>query len=385
MIKNLAYAGTLSYYDGIQIFEARDAIGGNYIALLVDDSEDGLPAYAIVGVSPFRLQDFRLGKVDLLTIMRERSQGEWFYGPLMPSENGSAQVAAELRADEIPSDYLPDDGLILSFSPDVDVSSVRKEIAAHNRLALEVSLESSSPSDLHLIHAATLSGMLIHIQSLVKYAFQKANAKAAKAERGLASVLDVAVPAIRGSFKFLMVPAEKPNLFKENEVRQALEIVDDLLANTSDPQSTLVHAQKYAGHTAGAFIRLLRFMVEADVSMSYSWGDPSRDELSIRKLSRTDLLPLLDVLSASEKSIAVEKVTVVGRLRKADAETGTWLLLTDEGEKNSGKTRENISLEKLTIGNLYAIDCEEEVEESLGTGREKKTLWATRISSGRQK
>ncbi len=34
MIRRINYAGTLAYCDGVQIFEARDDIGGHYVALL---------------------------------------------------------------------------------------------------------------------------------------------------------------------------------------------------------------------------------------------------------------------------------------------------------------------------------------------------------------
>src|SRR4051794_39409625 len=108
MTKDLEYFGTLSYYDGIQIFECRDEVGGNYIGVLVDEFEDGYPIYVVVGVKPIRLQEFRLGKVDLLTIMRDRPRGEWFRGPLIPKgEDSLPHIPARLKIGEIPETYLP--------------------------------------------------------------------------------------------------------------------------------------------------------------------------------------------------------------------------------------------------------------------------------------
>jgi hypothetical protein len=40
-MKSIRYGRTLVYYDGPQVFEAVDAIGGNYIAVFVDSTEVG--------------------------------------------------------------------------------------------------------------------------------------------------------------------------------------------------------------------------------------------------------------------------------------------------------------------------------------------------------
>ena len=59
-MKTIRHSNTLFYYDGPQIFEARDAIGGYYIAVLVD-SEDTSGRFLIAGVAPEQLRQFRSG------------------------------------------------------------------------------------------------------------------------------------------------------------------------------------------------------------------------------------------------------------------------------------------------------------------------------------
>ena len=57
-MKHIRHTNTLFYYDGPQVFEARDAIGGHYVAVLAPS--DGVDdRYLVVGVNPERLRQFR--------------------------------------------------------------------------------------------------------------------------------------------------------------------------------------------------------------------------------------------------------------------------------------------------------------------------------------
>ena len=46
-MKTVRYESTLFYYDGPQVFEARDAIGGHYVAVMVDSGPRSSTALAI--------------------------------------------------------------------------------------------------------------------------------------------------------------------------------------------------------------------------------------------------------------------------------------------------------------------------------------------------
>jgi len=381
--KLLQYFGSLFYCDGVQVFEARDTIGGNYVGVMVGDSQGGPAQYAIVGVNPHRLQEFRLGKIDLGSIMRARPNKEWFLGSFTGEETGSFEVVAEAQTRDIPTEYFPDDGFLLSMIPQVDSASVLRESISRNTLALEITLESSTPSSDHRIDSGILGGFLLNYQSSVKHIYRKAASALADVKyinRETGPLLDVAVPAMSGSFRILLIPSQQPwGLFKSSEVSRALDVIDEFLLDTSDPQQTLERVRKYAGHAASSFVRLIKFLVESDVSLSYSWASPDRNDVSVRGLSRHDAVPLLDILSNTE-SLNVEKVAVSGRLRKVDLDSGAWNLLSDDGTKYSGKSRDVALLSNLTSDKVYVFQCEEVVEEITGTGREIRTLYVTRVS-----
>ena len=110
-MKTILHTATLLYYDGPQIFEGRDLIGGNYVATLIDDA-DGADVYAVVGVSPESLRRFRLGAVDLKSLMLETPDEQWY----IAKPEGGEGVPIRLQPQTSPlaeSDFLPDDGLVL--------------------------------------------------------------------------------------------------------------------------------------------------------------------------------------------------------------------------------------------------------------------------------
>ena len=114
-MKTILYATTLLYYDGAQIFEGRDLIGGHYVATLIDDV-NGADVYAVVGVSPESLRRFRAGAIDLKSLMLETPDEQWY----IAQPEGGEDVPIRLRPQTSPlaeADFLPDDGLVLRDDP----------------------------------------------------------------------------------------------------------------------------------------------------------------------------------------------------------------------------------------------------------------------------
>lgn len=114
-MKSIRYSATLFYYDGIQIFEARDAIGGHYVAVMVEPV-DGEDRYLLAGVEPERLRQFRIGELDLRSLLLERAEDAWFVA--MPRNGFDAPLALEPQASPLQDcPDLPDAGFLLHDSP----------------------------------------------------------------------------------------------------------------------------------------------------------------------------------------------------------------------------------------------------------------------------
>ena len=67
----------LDYYDGVQIFSAKDAAGGDYVGVFVG-IVDKTDRYMVTAARPERLRQLLDGKLDLLTLLLESPGGEWY-------------------------------------------------------------------------------------------------------------------------------------------------------------------------------------------------------------------------------------------------------------------------------------------------------------------
>ena len=124
-VKTILHTDTLVYYDGILLFEARDPLGGHYIASHID-VVGGLDRYAVVGVSPDSLRRFRAGLIDLRSLMLEMPDGEWYIA--RPTADVDTPIDLEPQTARLEdTDYLPDDGLVLDddFIDDLAIEETR--------------------------------------------------------------------------------------------------------------------------------------------------------------------------------------------------------------------------------------------------------------------
>ena len=384
MTKRITVNSSLYFYDGIQVFDAVDAIGGNYLGLLVEELSDSKGRYLVVGISSEDIRNFRLGQLDLRSLIVKWAEPDWF------TVEGLAACADALalipQTGSIPDDYLPSPGFVLQDATTVSRADVvQQEALARHSVVMGLTLDPPESARGHVIRARKLGGLLLHVQSLLINAYARSikdwtASQRSAVDRDLAPLLNVAVPALPGSFRLILVPASAPDLFGGGDITKALEVVDEITSVSADPDETLVRVKKYRGHTASAYLHLLRFIAESDVSMKYAWAAPNRVGISERSITRSQAEALISILSASE-SIGTEQVVLIGHLRKVDLDAGTWRISVVEDNKDySGKVRPGVSLSHLETDHKYKFVCDEEAEEVTGTGRETKTLYLTSVS-----
>jgi len=114
-MKTIRYCATLYYYDGPQIFEARDSIGGHYVAVMVEPS-DGHDRCLVAGVPPERLRQFRVGLLDLRALLLDEREGTWYLSMI---EHGLNQplILIEQNAPLAESGMVPEPGFFLYDRP----------------------------------------------------------------------------------------------------------------------------------------------------------------------------------------------------------------------------------------------------------------------------
>jgi len=115
-MKTIRYFATLFYYDGVQIFEARDIIGGHYIAVMIE-SVDDRDRYILVGVEPEKLRQFRTGELDLLSLLVDGAEESWFIAK--PQNDFNLPLILEIQSSPLKDhpDFLPESGFVLHDIP----------------------------------------------------------------------------------------------------------------------------------------------------------------------------------------------------------------------------------------------------------------------------
>lgn len=371
---SIRHHSTLFYYDGPQVFEARDFIGGHYVGLLAEIGADN-NRYLVVGVAPERLREFRLGLLDLRTLLLTSTDSPWYLA------NGDAEMLKPLRLERQNADlatcpYLPDEGFLLHEHPASSASL--QEARARNNLVLEIAVEPPEAATEHRIRARTLAGLLMHTQTLLKHAYGAALRELSidtrkSLDRTDAHLMDVIIPAATGSFRVVLEAAKTPDMLGQNELARALRIVDEMFEATASPQATVTKVKQHRGHVAAAYVRLLKFLAAHRSGLRYAWAEPSFVAARHYILAEKETQPIIDALSGIA-NLGSETVTLVGELDKADRKNGSWRLLTADGAESGQTKPAGPSIEGLKIGASYRFICEEDLQEHEGSGREVRTL-----------
>ena len=380
-MRKIHYTSTLFYFDGPQIFQAHDAIGGHYLAVMVPRL-NGKERYLVVGIEPEKLRQFRQGLLDLRTLLINSDVEERYLATVTTDLDDLSLDPLDIPLLE--SKFLPRSGLILHDyqTDDNGDDLVINEARERNNLVLKVSIEPPEAARGSRVRADTYSALLSYVQNLIKHAYTAARkASPSRIRFPNDDMMDVIIPAIPGSFQFVLEASAGPNLFGGNDLEDALQQIDTLFEHTSNPQELVNHMKAVRGHFPGSYLRLLRFLVEKDTGLRYSWADANSEKPRHNGVSYAQAESLVGVLS-NVKNLAMESITIEGHLDKFDRKNGNWALFTGDGSRRSGTLREEgPNLDGLTVHARYRFHCDEEVDSVEATGRESRTLYLNSYES----
>ena len=368
---------TLMYYDGVQIFEGRDEIGGHYVGTMVDSTAYG-DRYVVTGVAPSRLRQFRSGMIDLRTLLIEASAGGWYLA--IVRDEFATPIQLERQSSPLhDQSFLPDHDIVL-FDDAIDDLALQ-EARGRNNVIFEFSVEPPEAALDHRINASTLSEIIAHIQVMVRHAYRRALREVPQSTRehvdqGDGHLMDVVVPAAPGSFRVVMAASRPSDMFGNNELARALQQLDAVFESTRYPEEARENLIPYKGHLAGSYVRLLRCLSDKNTGLRYSWAERTFDTSRHGGVTESVAKQLVGYLSESS-SLGTEEVQLTGELERADRNSGTWRLLTDEGARSGRVSEPGPNLEGLVIGNEYIFHCVEDLQIS-GLEQEVSTLYLRR-------
>ena len=377
-MKTIRPTTVLDYYDGVQIFEGRDAIGGHYVGVLVD-VVDRVDRYLVTGAVPERLHLFRSGELDLRTLLLEVPGDEWF----LTLSDGSGGEELILRPQDGPlsarEEFLPLPDLFLDDDPLEDL--VVQQARERDNVVIEFSAEPLDAQS-HRIRVNTLAGVLTLMQTLVGYAYQSASQELRRLPlptRGIpdGALMDVVVPAAAGSFRVVLEAANPMKADAFPDLAVGLKRVDELFATADDPEKSPESLRPHRGHLAGSYINLVSFLAKNKVGLSYSWATPMSSIAQRGNVSEPVARRLTEVLTNFSNPI-YERVTLRGRLYRVNRSTGTWGIETPDGKRFGKVADPGLNLAGLEIGAFYTFLCMEEE----AVGKEKPSLYLQGIRAG---
>jgi hypothetical protein len=108
----IRHVETLFYYDGTQVFEGCDAVGGHYVGMMVEP-EDEQDRFLIRDVSPENLLLFRSGSLDLRSLLLKGDDYVWYLASAPRASDESFDCVPQ-EGSVMDSGFLPEPGFLLN-------------------------------------------------------------------------------------------------------------------------------------------------------------------------------------------------------------------------------------------------------------------------------
>ena len=344
----IRHVRTLVYYDGPQVFEARDTIGGHYIAVMGAFDEI---RYLVAGVAPEHLQAFFDQETDLRTLVARSDVGSRYTTSRMPGEAGDDDLPVEpFRAPLETSGFLPPAGFTLD-PDDLLASDLAAYANERDSLAFSMSLEASA----HRI-ASDLYADAIH-------GFQALTGSALRAMRGddeswrwKDGLFDVVVPAAAGSLRVMLEASSRQGPEFSAKMAGALRRVDKLFQ--ADRSEVLRVATQNRGRVAGAYIKLLKLLAKNGTGLRYAWKGRGAQEIRSGAVSVEEAKYLANALAETRASGGT--FTQDGTLYRYNTQSGYWGLETKLGRLVGWVRGGGPDLSGLRMGWRYRFNCDVE-------------------------
>ena len=359
----IRYARTLEYYDGIQLFEARDAIGGTYIAALLETNTEA-DQYLLVGCAPQELRIFRNGGTDLRNLMTRSAVHGWYLADLTDLQKPLSLKPRE--EDKIPEDLLPKPGFQITAA-DVDHSVITQARESEN-VVIQVTIEPAEGAIHHGIRASSLGGLLTHFQNFIRHAVhhamrydEPAKDKGKRYRDGhLLDIIEIAPGSTKLTFQgvYTPPPGDLPPLVKALETLDEIFMSADAMADGNNP----FHEDEEGMEKA--YRNLMKFLRARKTSFSYTWAQPtsprpSHTSMPLQNVNR--LAQDIELLGAGFMATPYQETRILeGTLEMVDEPKKRWRISSEPRKSVTGTVyQDGPSLSNLIINNRYRFHCVE--------------------------
>ena len=343
----------LAYYDGPEVIEATDRIGGSYIGMSLD-SQDASFKFIVVGVSEEQLLGFRRGEVKLRNLILESSKYGWY---VCETDDLEAPIPLQEQGDEeIPDSMLPDENYLLRDARDIPNSAMGRALAQSN-FAVHLKIEPLDKLQTNRLRVKDYNDLVASLNSLIIKAGKSDSSDQDRLE------LDIVTTAAPGSVE-VMLEASMPDsdLFAPHRsLVQAMQSIDSAMDQALASGDIGQQADSHDRDFRKKYLELLKVLERGAVDFQYSWAEPRFEDGNSTRIPLTTTKALVQSIKARAKDIMDKRERIIeGAFVRFNQQRGTWGLETDEGNLVVGsidRLNNPSQLNGLVVGDRYTFEC----------------------------
>ena len=380
MIDFIEYRSTLAYYDGPEVFDASDRIGGNYIGMMLDSDVQAFKIL-VVGVAQDHLMRLRRGDIDLRSAILAAAEYGWY---LCETDTLEGRIPISDRRTGAPTEsMLPDENYYLSDPVDNQNAAMVTALERSN-FVVSLKIEPINLLTPHRLKLKDYGDLISRLNSLISDT-KLFNSSAQEPAEIPPADLDIVTPATSGSLVVLLEASSPDNdIFRPHQfLVGALRQIDKAVHVTFDSESVEALASLRDVKFTKKYMQLLNVLNRCEVDLQYSWAEPRFQLGNSKSVTFAKTRSLVESIKARANDVMVEKErTVQGEFVRFNRRSGAWGLAVDEDSLVRGtidRKEHPDQLDGLRVGARYTFTCVEKHTFGQAWKNEAPTLILRRI------
>ena len=356
----LVVKDVISYSDGPEIIEALDRNGGHFIGL-VSDSDTFTFKVLLVGVPPSEINRFRVGEVDLRSLVETAAPYGWY---ICETDDLSLGIEAIGQAHSIPDDLLPSTGGFLRDGMDKEDAVLRRATERQNFVVL-LKFEPKDHHRQHRMNLRSYADLVGELHDLIAVSGTSGFSGRMRTEIRKKVCVDVVVSPKEGSLELFLEASNPDNdMFNPHmHLVQAFERIDNAMTSNITESSIKELSEKLGHEFAIGLIALLKKIEASEIDFNYFWTEPRHESVGGNAIKLADAKAMLAIVDEKSESILYSKPRAyTGAFVQFYTKTGKWGLLTESGQHVVGDSEGSDSgslLAGLVVDETYTFRCEE--------------------------
>lgn len=367
MNKILNIGQILVYYDFPHVFTAKDEVGTDFLCLLVDMHEEDM-LFIGTAISKGRLLKFLNGSIQLREVFKS-PEIQQFYE--FNSIDNLIQ-ATEYKLNEIPEEFLPENGFEFQNNKSKDELIVSESIEYQNAI---VHLAVSDEDDNYSIEADDLGDILKLYQIIIENNYKKELInKKVKQKKFFHQPQHYKLRAFASSYSSFNIHLHSTSyrdLFGNTMIEIGLAKFGEMIEDFNNEDSYIDILKTVKGHSVSTFRKLIKKIIDDKLTLKHKWFAPNRDNVQFSKITPERAQKIYEILNSSEE-LTEETKEFTGHFSQVDVPNGTWRIYNTEDNKEYKGEGARDKLKGITVDTKqYTIVCTEIIEAMKVSEKEK--------------